>query len=133
MRKLTDLTVLFTAVALIEVFYFAATILPPALLRSATGWELSPDGHWLAKLLSVSLLSQAAIAWTLRAKPPVAVARVLAFYQLASATVDGVVWLTIDGVFSTELARAGVALAIPSHALLGVLLLVAAARARDRR
>lgn len=111
-----------------EVFYFVATILPPALLEPATGWVLGPDGHWLAKLLSVALLSQAGVAWVLRDRPLPRVALVLAFYQCASALVDVAAWLMVDGAFSTPLARVGVLLAVPSHALLGMLLFVGARR-----
>jgi hypothetical protein len=49
-------------------------------------------------------------------------ARGLAFYQLASATVDWVMWivLAVQGVFSTTTGRVLVIASIPTHYLLGL-------------
>jgi hypothetical protein len=128
--RLTDLRFLFRAVAILEAVYAIAGLMPPRLVAPATGWMLSADGHWITKLLALSLATQAWIAWILRDNPHLAVARGLAFYQLASATADWIMWLALggDGIFATAQARVGVLAAIPSHYLLGVLLLVAARR-----
>ncbi|MEM7298579.1 MAG: hypothetical protein AAF391_09980 [Bacteroidota bacterium] len=50
MKKLTDLKFLFAAVAILEFFYFVAAMLPPSIIPTITGWNLSADGHWIAKL-----------------------------------------------------------------------------------
>jgi hypothetical protein len=50
------------------------------MVLSVTGWILSADGHWVAKLLGVALASQAWVAWTLRTQPHPGVAAALAFY-----------------------------------------------------
>jgi hypothetical protein len=106
-----------------EALYALAGVMPPGLVFPATGWVLSPDGHWITKLLAMSLAAQAAIAWTLRDSPHRGVAKALAFYQFASATTDWVMWLLMssEGIFSNPLARAGVLVAIPTHYLCGVL------------
>jgi hypothetical protein len=132
MKKIVDLRFLFTAVAVLEVFYAIAGAMPPSLVEPATGWVLSPDGHWITKLLSVALAAQALVAWTLRATPHLGVAKALAFYQVASATVDWIVWLTVDGAFASLQAKVGVVLAIPTHYALGVLLLIGVRSARQR-
>jgi hypothetical protein len=97
-------------------------LVPPDQIGSITGWELSADGQWIAKLLAVALLSQAWIAWTLRKEPHLGVAKGLAFYQLASATADWVmwIWLADEGIFSG--GTVVVVAAIVTHYLLGVLL-----------
>jgi hypothetical protein len=128
MSKLTDLRFLFRVVALLELSYMVAGLMPPSLVTPATGWILSPDGHWITKLMAVALGTQAWIAWVLRDQPHVGVARALGAYQLASATVDWVAWLTIDGVFSNSQARVGVVAAIVSHYILGALVFVAIRR-----
>jgi len=58
------------------------------------------------------------------------VAKILAFYQFASATVDWIMWIALRdaGIFSTPLARITVIAAIISHYALGVLLALAVAR-----
>ena len=131
-RKTTDLGFLFTVVAVLEWFYaIVGTFTPPSMTLAVTGWVLSADGQWLAKLLGVALASQAWVAWSLRKDPHLGVARALAFYQIASATVDWLMWIILahDGIFSTALGRAGAAASIPVHYTLGVLLLFAIHRA----
>jgi hypothetical protein len=128
MSRLTDLSFLFTVVAVLETFYALAGILiPPGMMTTLTGWVLNSDGQWLAKLLGVALASQAWVAWVLRKNPDPGVAKALAFYQFASATVDWVMWILLadQGIFSTAAGRIGVMIAIPTHYLLGVLLLIA--------
>src|SRR5687768_14098308 len=102
MKRLSELGFLFTLVALLELCYGLVGLLPPDQIGSVTGWELSADGQWIAKLLAVALLSQAWVAWTLSKQPHIGVAIGLAFYQLASATADWVmwIWLADDGIFS---------------------------------
>jgi hypothetical protein len=135
LKRLVDLRVLFTVVALLEFAYFLASLTPPRLVTSVTGWVLNPDGHWIVKLLGIALLTQAAVAWTFRNAPHLGVARILAFYQFASATVDWVMWIALKdaGIFSTPLARATVIAAIVSHYALGILLAIAIARAGQMR
>src|SRR5690348_3283792 len=91
MKRFTDLRVLFTIVAVLELVYAVAGVLtPPGMVRSVTGWVLSADGQWVAKLLGVALASQAWIAWMFRNHPHLGVAKALALYQLGSATADWV-------------------------------------------
>jgi len=125
MKRLTNLRTLFIAVAILEFCYFLAAMMPPSLVRSVTGWELTADGHWITKLMGVALLTQAYIAWIFRKKPHFGVAKGLAFYQMASATVDWVMWLVMkdEGIFSNSLAQATVIAAIASHYMLGILLI----------
>ena len=128
MKRLTDLGFLFTLVAILEIFYAAAGLLtPPALVTPLTGWVLSADGQWIVKLLGVALASQAWVAWIFRKNPHRGVAIALAFYQFASATVDWVMWIILadQGIFSTPAGRIGVLIAIPTHYLLGLLLVLA--------
>ena len=128
MRRLRDLSFLFAVVAVVEWIYAIIGVLtPPSLILPMTGWVLNADGQWLAKLLGVALASQAWVAWALRKTPHLGVARALAFYQIASATVDWLMWIALSnqGVFSTPAARIGVLIAIPTHYLLGLLLLLA--------
>lgn len=124
MKKLTDLKWLFTAVAVLEFGYFLAGMMPPGWVRPVTGWVLTPDGHWITKLMGVSLLTQAYFAWIFRKDPHPGVAKGLIFYQFASATIDWVMWWTMadKGIFSNELAQGTVLAAIISHYLLGALL-----------
>lgn len=132
MKRLTDLSFLFTLVAIVETFYAVLAIFtPPAMVTPLTGWVLNADGQWITKLLGVALASQAWVAWTLRATPHIGVAKALAFYQFASATVDWVMWIILadQGVFSTTTGRIGVMIAIPTHYLLGVLLVFALRKA----
>lgn len=132
MSRLTQLPFLFGAVAAVEAVYALAAILtPPSRIESVTGWVLSADGQWLTKLLGVALASQAWVAWTLRNQPHLGVAKALAFYQLASATADWVMWIVLadQDVFSTTLGRVLVLVAIPSHYILGFLLVRAIRRA----
>ena len=128
MNRLTSLPLLFRVVAIVELLYAAVGLLtPPSMVFAVTGWTLSPDGQWVTKLLAVALGSQAWVAWTLRNNPQSGVAAALAFYQLGSATVDWVIWLTLadQGVFATTAAKVGVLASIPTHYVLGILLVVA--------
>jgi hypothetical protein len=129
--RLTNLSFAFTLVAIVETFYaLLAVFTPPDLVTPLTGWVLSADGQWITKLLGVALASQAWVAWTLRRTPHLGVAWALAFYQFASATVDWVMWLLLadEGIFSTPTARIGILIAVPSHYLLGLLLVIAIRR-----
>ena len=127
MIGLTNLKTLFIAVAILELCYFLAAMMPPSLVRSATGWELTPDGHWITKLMGIALLTQAYIAWIFRENPHLSVAKGLAFYQMASATADWVMWLVLknEGIFNNSLAQTTVIAAIISHYILGILLITA--------
>ena len=134
MSRFTSLPFMFRVVAVVELLYALVGLLtPPSMVFSVTGWMLSPDGHWVTKLLSVALGSQAWVAWTLRDKPHTGVAAALAFYQIGSATADWVIWLTLadQGVFATMTAKAGVLISIPTHYVIG-LLLIAAIRVSSR-
>jgi hypothetical protein len=128
MKRLSELGFLFTLVAALELAYGLVGLVPPDQIGSITGWKLTADGQWIAKLLAVALLSQAWVAWTLRKQPHLGVAKGLAFYQLASATTDWVmwIWLADEGIFSGGTVI--VVLAIVTHYMLG-LLLVRAIRA----
>jgi hypothetical protein len=131
MRRWTELGLLFRVVAVLELVYALLGVLtPPSQMTSVTGWVLSADGQWLAKLLGVALASQAWVAWTLRDQPHLGVAKALAFYQLASATADWVMWIVLSdqNVFSTTTARVLVVVAIPTHYALGLLLVRAIRR-----
>lgn len=128
MNRFTSLPVMFRVVAIVELLYAVIGLLtPPSMVFSVTGWILSPDGHWVTKLLSIALGSQAWVAWTLRDKPHTGVASALAFYQIGSATADWVMWVTLadQGVFSTTAAKLGVLASIPTHYVIGALLVVA--------
>ncbi|NEA37357.1 hypothetical protein [Streptomyces sp. SID13031] len=122
-----DLSLLFKLVAILELAYALTGLLPPEILSSVTGWRLSADGQWVTKLLAVALAAQAWVAWTLRRQPHVGVAKGLAFYQIGSATADWVMWLVLadNDVFSTPMAKALVIFAIPTHYLLGFLIIAA--------
>lgn len=125
MKRITDLKVLFIAVAILEFCYFLAAMMPPSMVRSVTGWELTPDGHWITKLMGIALLSQAYFAWIFRKNPHLGIAKGLAFYQMASATADWVMWLVLknEGIFNNSLAQVTVTAAIISHYILGILLI----------
>jgi hypothetical protein len=134
MNRLTSLPFVFRVVAIVELLYAAVGLLtPPSMVSAVTGWTLSPDGQWVTKLLAGALGSQAWVAWTLRNNPHNGVAAALAFYQLGSATVDWVIWLTLadQGVFATTAAKIGVLASIPTHYALGILL-VAGIRSASR-
>jgi hypothetical protein len=132
MQRLSDLRFLFVVVAALELAYALIGLLPPGALTTLTGWDLSADGQWTTKLLAVALLSQAAVAWALRKQPHIGVAVGLAFYQVASATADWVMWILLsdDGVFAATTAQLLVLVAIPTHYALGILLLRAVRVAR---
>ena len=130
MNRLSDLRFLFRVVAGLELIYAAVAVLtPPSQVENVTGWVLTADGQWLTKLLGLALLSQAWVAWVLRDQPHLGVAWALAFYQLASATADWVmwIWLADDGIFSN--GGAIVVAAITTHYALGLLLVRAIRRA----
>lgn len=133
MKRLTDLRILFIAVAVLEFCYFLAAMMPPDLVRPVTGWELTTDGHWITKLMGIALLTQAYIAWIFRKKPHLGVAKALAFYQVASATVDWVMWLVMkdQGIFNNSLAQTTVIAAIVSHYILGILLYIGIGRTKN--
>jgi hypothetical protein len=132
MKKLVDLKLLFTVVAVVELTYALLSLTPPDLVEPVTGWVLNADGHWVVKILGVGLFTQAAIAWMFRKQPHVGVAKALAFYQLGSATADWVMWLTLknEGIFSTPLSQMLVPVAIFSHYAIGILLLIGITRSR---
>jgi hypothetical protein len=132
MKRLSDLGVLFRVVAGLELAYaLVAVLTPPSQVTAVTGWVLSADGQWLTKLLGLALAAQAWVAWTLRNQPHLGVAKGLAFYQLASATADWVMWIVLadQGIFSTTTGRVLVIVSIPTHYLLGLLLVRAIRRA----
>jgi hypothetical protein len=123
MNRLSDLRFLFRVVVVLELIYaLVAVLTPPGQVGNVTGWVLTADGQWLTKLLGLALASQAWVAWTLRNQPHLGVAKGLAFYQLASATADWVmwIWLADDGIFSNGAVI--VVLAIITHYALGLLL-----------
>lgn len=126
MKNLTNLKFLFTAVAILEFFYFAAAMLPPSVIPVVTGWNLNADGHWIAKLIGLSLGTMGYIAWIFRNNPNIAVAKALAAYQMASATMDWVMWLVMkdEGIFNSAYAQTTVIVAIVSHYFFGFLLIV---------
>ena len=131
MNRLSDLRFLFRVVAGLELVYaLVAVLTPPSQVQNVTGWVLTADGQWLTKLLGLALFSQAWVAWVLRNQPHLGVAWSLAFYQLASATADWVmwIWLADEGIFSAGWVT--VVLAIITHYALG-LLLVRAIRIRS--
>lgn len=127
MKKLTDLKFLFAAIAILEFFYFAAAMLPPSIIPLVTGWNLNADGHWIAKILGLSLGVMGYIAWIFRKNPHVKIAQGLAFYQIASATMDWVMWLVMkdEGIFNSAFAQNTVVAAVVSHYFFGILLLIA--------
>ena len=130
MERLADLRFLFRVVVGLELIYaLVAVLTPPGQVENVTGWVLTADGQWLTKLLGLALFSQAWVAWVLRNEPHVGVAKGLAFYQLASATADWVMWLWLadDGIFSN--GNAIVVAAIMTHYALGLVLVRAIRRA----
>ncbi|MFN3999421.1 hypothetical protein [Algoriphagus sp.] len=126
MKKLTDLKFLFVAVAILEFFYFVTAMLPPSIIPLVTGWNLNADGHWIVKILGLSLGVMGYIAWIFRKKPHLGIAKGLAAYQIGSATMDWVMWLVLkdEGIFDNTFAQISVIVAIASHYFLGILLLI---------
>lgn len=126
MKRLIDLKVLFAVVAIVELSYALLSLTPPHLVEPVTGWVLNADGQWVVKILGMGLFAQAAIAWMFRKAPHLGVAKALAFYQIASATADWVMWLTLkdEGIFSTPLSQMLVPVAMVSHYLIGLLLVL---------
>jgi hypothetical protein len=132
MRRLSELSLLFRIVAVVELVYALVGLLtPPDAMTSVTGWVLTADGQWLARLFALALASQAWVAWVLRDEPHLGIAKALAFYQLASATADWVMWLVLadQNVFSTTTGRVLVLISTPTHYALGFLLVRAIRRA----
>ncbi|GIF72065.1 hypothetical protein [Asanoa siamensis] len=116
-----------TVVALVEAAYAVVALTPPDLVEPLYGFRLNADGQWALKLLGVSLVVQAAVAWLLRRRPHRGIVAALAAYQFGSATVDWTMWLALrdDGIFATTQGRVAIVAAIPSHYLLGLLLTAA--------
>jgi hypothetical protein len=108
-------------------------MLPPALIPIVTGWNLGPDGQWIAKLIGLSLGTMGYIAWIFRKNPHLGVAKGLAFYQMASATMDWVMWLVMqdEGIFNNALAETTVIGAIFSHYFFGILLIIGIRKAKS--
>jgi hypothetical protein len=132
-RRLTDLRTVLTIVAVVEAAYAVVAFTPPSLIDDLYGFQLNADGHWMTKLLGVSLATQAVVAWLLRKNPHRGAVAALAGYQFGSATMDAVMWVALrdDGIFATTQAKVAIVAAIPSHYLIGALLtaaLVAAGR-----
>ena len=127
MQRLTDLKFLFAAVAFLEFFYFAAAMMPPSVIPILTGWNLGADGHWIVKITGLALGTMGYFAWIFRHEPHIGVAKGLAFYQVASATADWVMWLVLSdqGIFNNGLAQSSVVAAIVSHYFLGACLILA--------
>lgn len=128
MRQLIDLGFLFRTIALVEAAYGLLCMLtPPSKVLLVTGSVLVADGQWLAKLIGATLVSQAWVAWVLRDEPHLGVARALAFYQLAAATINWVMWIVLadQGIFSTALSQVSGVVSILFHYTLGILLVVA--------
>ena len=56
MNRIASLPFMFRVVAVVELVYALVGLLtPPSMVFSVTGWMLSPDGHWVTKLLSIAL------------------------------------------------------------------------------
>lgn len=128
MRKVTDLGVLFTIVAIVEFVYAGmALMIPPSLMFAATGWVLSPDGQWIVKLLGAALLFQGLVAWMFRKAPHIGIAWLLALYQIMAATIDWVMWVVLAdaGIFSTGLSQLTTGSSVVLHYALGLLLVIA--------
>jgi hypothetical protein len=126
MKKIVDLKFLFTVVAILEFFYFLCGMVPPSWVAPLTGWNLNADGQWITKLVGLALGFMAYIAWVFRKQPTIQVAGGLAAYQIASATIDWIMWLVMkdEGIFGNALAQSTVTAAIVSHYVFGLLLLV---------
>lgn len=136
MRKLTNLTFLFTAIAVIETIYALLGLLtPPGFVLPLTGWVLGADGQWIVKLLGAALGFQAIVAWIFRKDPHLGLAKALAGYQLLAATIDWILWLTLAGagIFSTPLAKITVIASIAIHYTVGLLLVRGIYAAKKKR
>lgn len=120
---------LFIVVAIVEALYGLAGLgIPPSAIGSLLGWDLSPDGQWVTKLLGAALFTQAATAWFLRERATREVAVIFAAYQLLAVCIDAVVLTSLDGALANPMARASALIAIPTHGIIGLLLLASAAR-----
>ena len=128
MRQLIDLRFLFRAIALVEgVYGLLCMLTPPSKILLVTGSVFVADGQWLVKLIGATLVSQAWVAWVLRNEPHLGVARALAFYQFAAATINWVMWIVLadQGIFSTALSQVSGVMSILFHYTLGILLVFA--------
>jgi hypothetical protein len=126
---------MFVVVALVEAAYAVVGVFtPPSMVSTVVGWNLSADGQWVTKLLGLALGAQAAVAWVLRRQPPLAVAWILALYQVGAATTDWAIWVALadEGIFADALTRATVIASIPLHYAIGVLLIAAIVRESRR-
>ena len=89
---------------------------------------------WLKRTMGVgtALGTMGYMAWIFRHDPHLGVAKGLAFYQIASATADWVMWLVMkdQGIFDNGLAQTTVTAAIASHYFFGICLIVAIRRSR---
>jgi hypothetical protein len=124
--KRIDLRTAFVVVAVVEAAYgIIGVLVPPGLVATVVGWDLSPDGQWVTKLMGLALLAQAAMAWVLRDRPVLAVAWIFAAYQAGAATADWVMWLVLadEGIFTNRLAQVSVIISIPLHYGIAALLL----------
>src|SRR5689334_12342338 len=130
MKKLVDLKILFTVVAILEFSYFLCAMIPPTWVGPVTGWNLNADGQWITKLVGLALGFMAYTAWIFRKNPEIRLAQGLAAYQILSATIDWVMWIVMkdENIFNNALAKNTVIAAIISHYALGVLMLIAIKR-----
>lgn len=73
------------------------------------------------------------MAWIFRKNPHIGVAKGLAFYQMASATMDWTMWLVMkdEGIFNSPLAQTTVIAAIVSHYFFGIFLIIAINKAKS--
>ncbi|MEM7298580.1 MAG: hypothetical protein AAF391_09985 [Bacteroidota bacterium] len=72
------------------------------------------------------------MAWIFRKNPHIGVAKGLAFYQMASATMDWMMWIVMkeEGIFNNPLAHTTVIGAIVSHYFFGILLIIGINKSR---
>jgi hypothetical protein len=74
------------------------------------------------------------MAWIFRKNPHLGVAKGLAFYQMASATMDWTMWLVMkeEGIFNNTLAQTTVVAAVVSHYFFGILMIIAIRNAENK-